>query len=342
MDRRKKVTIKDIAKIAQVSYSTVSRCLNGSELVSEDTRQKVLKIAEETGFGFNASARGLSTNRQNVIGLVLPENYQDFNVSLYHSGLLTHVRSSLERMNYDLMVTFLTNRYTGQNSIQRLVREGKVDGLIMLQQNLSVEMLQFLYERRFPVVFSHYPVHYQDYGIVNVYSDNLAGGALVADRFISCGRKKALCLSSLPEDIDCAQRMEGFRSRFEERGGEVAGVLKAGSRSFSAGYELVVRGEDRLREIDCLFAVNDLMALGAMKRIRELGLGIPEDIALVGYDDSPLVRFNTPGLTSVNQHQDEIALLTCEKLIRFIEQGSSEGMEQNVQIKPELVIRESC
>lgn len=337
----KKVTIRDIAGLAGVSYSTVSRCLNGNLLVADKTRERVLRLAREHGFAFNANARNLSNRKTDVIGMVLPENFQNFEVRFYHMSLLNHVRDSLERMNYDLLTTFLSNRYSGQNHAKRLVQEGKIDGLILVQQSLSSETVRYFVHQDIPMIFSHFPVDYEGLSIANVHSDNITGGELVARRFLSTGRQHCLCFNSLPQDRDLRQRLEGFVRVFKAGGG-TAQIMHSATRSFNAGYELAKTHENLLRQSDSLFAINDLMALGAMQALEEMGFKIPDDIAVIGYDDSELVRMCRTSLTSVNQKQGEVALLTCDKLIHRIKgQVQEKDFFQETLIRPELVIRES-
>jgi len=153
---RKRVTIKDIAREAGVSFSTVSRCLNNSSLVAESTRIRVRNIADEIGFEFNSNARSLITSQSGTIGIILPENFTVVNVNVYHGMLMNNLRISLEKADLDLIVTYEENHFTGKNNIFQLVSRNKVDGLILLVENPSSQSLEFLETRQVPYVCLHY------------------------------------------------------------------------------------------------------------------------------------------------------------------------------------------
>ncbi|MBI9101042.1 MAG: LacI family DNA-binding transcriptional regulator [Spirochaetales bacterium] len=336
-----RVTIKDIAEIAGVSFSTVSRCLNDSPLVSDKTKEKVGKIADEMGFEFNASARGLITREVGTVGIVLPEQYTKISVNVYHGMLMNSLRTSLEQADVDLIVTYKQNHFTGQNNITRLVTRRKIDGLILLVEEIDDETLSFLKKHQVPFVCSHYPPrkNIQDQDVI--FTDHLSGGRLVAEHLIEKGRNKFAHISVGDNHLEFSLRARGF-SEALQRTGLVSREFFCDS-TVESTYKLVKSRLDEFRQFDALFAMNDLMAIGAIKAFKEEGLSVPEDISVVGYDDSEYGQYFSPGLTTIHQPKEELAVLSCQRLFFQMEKQKAglDVMKKLISIQPVLVIRDS-
>jgi LacI family transcriptional regulator len=337
------VTTKSIAKIAGVSQSTVSRSLNDSNLISEDTKKKVKQIAKELGFEFNANARSLKTSNTGTVSLVYPENFDDFSLHLYFSSLYNQIRESLEKADLDLIVTFLRNRFTGQDSIKKLVSRKKVDGFIIVQSNLKREILNFLKQSKIPFVFLHlYPSAYNTQEVDAVYTDHFKGGYLAAEHLIGLGRKKIICLAVAGREAEFFMRTKGFKAAHEDYGLVAPkDFLFYGDRSFKSGYQSIITRQSTLKKVDAVFAHTDLMALGVIAALKELHIGVPEDIAVVGYDDIELCTYFHPYLSTIHQPREEIARLTCERLIELLS-TKKPTQAKKLAIEPRLIVRESC
>lgn len=339
------MTLKDIAELAQTSVSTVSRSLNDSDLVSGETKRRIKQIADEHGFEFNASARGLVTSTTGTIGVILPENYDRFDVLLYHAALHNDFRKSLERADKDLIVAFLKNRFTGLRNVEKLVTRKKVDGLIIVQSEIDTETAHFLEQRNVPFVMTQYPPPDQTPAYDVIYSDSWTGGKLVAEHFLEHGVSSVACISG-GNETQSRQRIAGFVDTFAAHGVTVQPeCILTGDFQSDTAVQLVRDNIGLLRQVDALFAVNDLMAFGAMQALQAAGLRVPEDVAVVGYDDTPLAAITLPGLTSVHQSREEIALLASELLLDLIQQKTAgtagERTPRAVAIQPRLTVRES-
>lgn len=336
-----RVTIKDIARIAGVSFSTVSRCLNDSPLVKTETKKKVVAIAEQVGFEFNASARGLITNESGTVGIILPEQYTEVAVNVYHGMLMNDLRTSLEKADVDLLVTYQNNHYTGKNNIKRLVTRRKIDGLIVLVADLNEESLDFLKSHNLPLVFSHYPPsdNIKDQDVV--YTDHIAGGRLAAEHLLERGCRRFTLLMVKDGHQEFFLRGKGFAEAVEPQGTQITEYFCG--NNFESAYTTVVENIGMIKKSDAIFAANDLMALGAMKALQDYGLKVPDDVAVVGYDDSEFGRYSSPTLTSIHQPREELATISCERLFSQIEKRKSgeEVSKRLISIQPELIARES-
>ncbi|MBF9016717.1 MULTISPECIES: LacI family DNA-binding transcriptional regulator [unclassified Oceanispirochaeta] len=337
----KQVTIKDIAEIAGVSFSTVSRCLNDSSLVSDKTKSKVNKIADDLGFEFNAGARSMITSRAGTVGIIMPEQYKESNVNVYHSMLMNKLRTSLEKADMDLIVSHQQNHYSGQNNIIRLVTRNKVDGLIILLEDLSEESCEFLEKKSVPFVCIHYPPGkvVQDQDVV--YTDHYMGGRLVAEHLLKKGNQTFVLIAEEEKHLEYRQREDGFCDTIEKAGFTVNRYYS--DSSFDAARAVVSSNIEEIKEYDALFGSNDLMALGAMQAMRDAGMIMPADMSVVGYDDTEFCLYNNPGLTSIHQPREELAHISCDRLFMQIEKmkNGEQLLKKRISIQPVLVPRES-
>ena len=343
MTKRKEITIRDLARISGFSIATVSRSLNDSPLVKRETREKILKITDEYGFEFNASARGLATSKVDTIGIILPPEYDKFDQHLYYSSLMNDLREDLEKSNCDLIVSFATNRFTGKSNILRLINRKKVDGLIILRETLDQDVLEFMERKKVPYIFSHYPPTSDDTPFDAVYPDHLWGGRLAGEHLVSLGYKNILCLCVEGGINEFDLRVEGFTKALISKGVSFSEQDVIYSPfTIQDGYRVVNEQAERLKKADALFAVTDLLAFGAMEAIKDLGLHLPEELAIIGYDDIPLSAELNPPLTSIHQPREEMASETCKRLLEKIEFKDSYKAGVRTVIRPYLIIRESC
>jgi len=337
------ITIKDIAKIAGVSYSTVSRSLNDSPRVAESTRNHVKKIAEDLGFEFNANARSLTTRKTGTIGIIYPENFDEFGIHLYYSSLHHQLRKSLEKEDLDLIVAFPKNRSTKQNNIKKLITRQKVDGLIIAQSNLDQDTIRFIENAKIPFVFFHHPVDPRLENVDAIYTDHFQGGYLATQHLIRNGRKKIMCIS-VEDDREFKLRTKGYEAALADNGISFnRDWFSQGKSDFQAARQLVIENMHIIKSIDAIFAQTDLMAWGVIEALKEVNICVPHDIAVVGYDDIELSTYITPKLTTIRQPREEIALLTCERLCELLNSKSSNRKrKKKIELKPTLIIRDSC
>lgn len=337
------MTIRDLAKLAGVSVATVSRSLNNSPLVQEATKQRILKLADEIGFESNASARGLATAKVSTIGIILPPEYDQFGKQLYYSSLISDLRDTLERANYDLIVTFSTNRFTGKSNILSLVNRKKVDGLIILRETLEHSLLDFLEKKNIPYIFSHYPPNFEDISVDAVYPDHLWGGKLAGEHLLSVGCQRMMCISAENQANEFVLRERGFARALAAYNLDFSEEQKlCAPLTINDGYRLVMEQSSQFRATEGVFVVTDLLAFGVIAGLKDIGMAIPKDISIIGYDDIPLASMLKPRLTTIHQPREEIARKTCKRLIERIEHAEKSPIKIKETIRPHLIVRESC
>jgi LacI family transcriptional regulator len=301
------------------------------------------------GFEFNAHARSLVTRRVGTIGIILPPEYDRFVVNLYHGTLHSSLRSVLECNDIDLIVAFQNNHCTGGNNIRKLVSRKKVDGLIILQPLIERELIDYLHANEMPFVFSHYPPPDPCPPDVDIiYPDNEYGGYIAGTHLAALGKKRVLCMTADGEkelQRECRLRLAGFRRALGENGLALGPEdLLAGNMTMESAYDAVMGFRDSVRGYDAIFATNDLMAIGCLLAVKELGLRIPQDVAVVGYDDTDLAACIRPPLTTIHQPREELSLVTCERLIELIRgrhAGAARRDARRILLTPKLVVRET-
>lgn len=335
------VTIKDIAKIAGVSHSTVSRSLNDSPLISTETKEKIKKIAWEMGFEFNANARGLITKKTGTIALIYPEDFEKFNINLFFGSLQSDIRKTLEREGLDVIVAFPKNRFTGESNIQQLINRKKVDGFVIVHSQIDHYDLSYLKDSQIPFVFLH---HKPNDNIVDeadfYYTDHFKGGYLAAEHLIQLGYRHIICITNDGEEF--VMRLEGYKAALQDYGFEVEEqLIFQGDFTFKSGYDIVKQNHRLIRKSGAIFAQSDLMALGAIEALKQLNIQVPGEVAVVGYDNIELGSYFSPTLTTIHQPREELAALACERLVNLL---SCQKRQTNVvkAIPPVLVIRKSC
>ena len=337
------ITTDDIAKIANVNQSTVSRCLNNSPLVSEKTKRRILQIAKENNFQFNSSARSLVTKRTNTIGIIFSKRLVDHGFDVHFRSWQDALIERLGQLGFDAIVSFSENEFTGQNNIKQLITAKKIDGLIILHSSLDKGTIDFLEESNIPYIFSKYlPDNCKTKDVDYVYVDQLKGGYLATEHLIKLGHERIMCISANTDGGEFVLRTEGYKGAIYNNNLSFSkDLLYFGDSTFNSGYNIIKESDAVLKNITAIFAQNDLMALGAMSALNELRINVPNDIAVVGYDDIELCTYFKPHLTSIHQPTKEVAILTCKRLVGALNSKGS-SVKQKLSIQPKLIIRQSC
>ncbi len=335
------ITIKDIARIAGVSHSTVSRCLNNKGGYSDDTFQRIKKIAEELGFEFNANARSLSTAKTGTIGIIYDEYSASSSLHPFSVRFQNYIRSILEREDLDTIITFSHNASNGIDNIERLVNKRKVDGLIIVKSNISHSTYSYLRRMKIPFVFTHQMPDKFFSDVDCVYCDHYLGGYLAGNHLLDKGCTKLLCITRKEKRSEFALRTEGFVSAASDRNIQFTSEdLIVGGDSFYTGYEAVKNNILKIRNYNGIFAHTDFIALGVLKALEEEGISVPGDIAVIGYDGIEFCNFSTPSLSTIEQPAEKVSILTCERLIDLLS-GTKKIKSRRIIIPPTVIERDS-
>ena len=325
------VTIRQVAKEAGVSVATASRALNGLSNVTKPTRAKIEAVAEKLNYIPHSGARNLTKRRTDTIGVILPDLFGEF---------FSEVIRGIDRAVHSQGKTLLLGSMHGsqQETLQAIrAMRGRVDGLIVMPPNSVAETLHTEAFGAFPLVLLNaVPAKGK---IPSVSVDSKAGARLATKHLIERGARKIVHISGPENNRDAIDRATAFRDVMKvELGVEephvIAGDFCEGSGE-AAVAELLASG----RAFDAIFAGNDVMAIEAMASLREAGYSIGSDVLVAGFDDVPLARYVSPGLTTV---KSEIALLgetAAKKLLGLLDGESDAGPGE--MIAPRLAIRGS-
>lgn len=327
-------TIIDVARESGVSYSTVSRALNGYEFVKPSTRDKVLRAAEKLGYVPNQQARSLAGGRSNLIGVLVPNLGNG-----YISEIIRGVDEQLAESNYNLIL-YTTHRHLGkESSYVATIMNGAADGLLLIVPLTSMTYLDSLRQQNFPYVLIDQSDTDNRSSIVRVTNWQ---GAYDATRYLlELGHRRIGFITGLMELTSATERLEGYRTAMTDHGAPVLDELVIeGDYWERGGYNATRKLLDLPQLPTAIFASNDLSAFGAMEAIRQQGLRIPEDISIVGFDDIPQAPYSYPKLTTVRQPLDQIGRTAVKMLLEHIEKPGL-GTQQ-ITVTTQLIVRDSC
>lgn len=329
-------TIADIAKLAGVSKSTVSRALNDSPLIGEETKVRIRALARQHNFQINAPARRLSMKQSRTIAFVTHAYHKDFSVAdLFGLEIMGGISGGLASQEYDMLVIHVDPHDT--KWAHQYFDTGRVDGFILMTSTHKQNHVKALLELGAPFIIWGIPQPKQKY--CSVTGDNFNGGRYATEHLVSIKRNRIGFIGGPANELEVLQRQEGYESALKEAGGETDSFLmEYGDFSNTSGGEAMQRLLDRVPEIDAVFVNSDLMAIAAMDVIRENGRSVPEDIAVVGYDDLSIAEHSNPPLTTIRQNISLAGKLLAQNLIDFLQTG----MVTNVSIPVELIVRKSA
>lgn len=336
---RRQARSQDVAKLAGVSRTTVSFVLNNvpGVKITEETRQRVLDAARELNYYPTAAARSLASGKTQRIGLILGEGQERLAADAFLPTFLQGVTASVHRRGYLLMLQ-LAEDVPSHEAYMRLIREQQVDGLILSGPRSDDPLLSELAEDQFPLIL-HGRLDDCDFPSVDV--DNKAGAYQAVMHLIGLGHRRIAFISNAPYSYSGAHdRFAGYRQALTEHDIPLAEhLIEKGEFLPETGQRAMERLLAMPERPTALFAASDVMAIGAMSAIQAARLRIPDDIAVVGFDDIFLAAHAQPPLTTVRVPAYGLGWTAAEVLISLIE---GEEEVSAVTLETELVIRDSC
>lgn len=330
-------TIKDIAKTAGVSVTTVSRALNGYSDVSEKTRQRIMDIARELNYSPNTLARGLVMNVSKTIGLLVSGLNRESEKDQIIFSILSGVNDSLSEKEYDLILFNTNTSKQREKTYSQLCRERRVDGVIIQGIKTDDPYLKEVVESDIPCVLIDIPVHSDNVGYVT--TDNVSGARKAVEHLIGLGHKKIGMINGHGKAFVSQKRLEGYVEALKEHGLPVIPQWVCNGQfeeetAYEEARKLLIEHSD----ITAIFCASDIMALGALNAAKSLGIRVPEELSVIGYDDIILASYSNPALTTISQNFFQLGYQAAHLLVNMLE-GKSEP--QIVTMPTKLVIRGS-
>lgn len=329
--RRPLATSQDVARLAGVSQSTVSRALTDNSSVAEETRLKVKEAAAALGYRPNVLARSLITQRSGLIAIVVASMDNPF-----YWEVLALFSQALQANGQQLLL-FTIGSHENFDSAIRKVLQYRVDGVIVVSAVLSSQAITECREAGLPVVLFNRYVDRTDLNVVSC--DNLEGGRTVATLLANTGHKTFGFISGVADTSTNRDRLEGFRQQLAQLGLPMPAV-EHGDYTYASGRDaakrLILQGE----RPDAIFCANDIMAIGALDGLRlDLGLRVPEDISLIGFDDIPMAGWSGIELTTVRQQRGRMVKASLQILDQNL---ASPGAEPVFHLEPgRLIVRQT-
>ncbi len=328
------ITIFDVADEAGVSYSTVSRVVNNKSNVNPETRERVLRAMAQLGYVGNIPARSLAGGSSRVIGLLVDH----LNTS-YMGEIIRGIDDALEANNYNLMLYTTHQRKTKESAYVTKLTRNLADGLLLILPRNEKAYLETLHQRRFP----HVLVDYQGYNqqVPSVVTTNRKGAYDATTYLIKIGHRRIGFITGTME-FGCAQeRLAGYQDALKDHGlAFEPDLVREGDFMQPQGYHCAHQLLSLPVPPTALFVSNDVMAFGAMEAARELGLRLPMDLSIIGFDDIPQAAHVHPTLSTVRQPLEEMGRCAARLLLKYI--ADPEAEVERVELSTELVIRESC
>ncbi|MFQ5343324.1 MAG: LacI family DNA-binding transcriptional regulator [Anaerolineae bacterium] len=326
-------TIKDVAEHAGVSPTTVSHVLNETRYVSPELVTRVWEAVEDLKYQPNAVARSLRRKQTHTLGMIIPDNSNPF---------FAEVARGIEDLCFDLGYNVILCNSDQNRDKERtyidLLTEKRVDGIVFVAAGGHAKHLQSVLERGVPVVVVDREL--QDIQCDRVLTDNWSGGRKATDHLIQRGHKRIACIAG-PSDLTPSwERVRGYREALEAAGLPFdEQLIRRGDFRAPSGYTAMQELLALPEPPTAVFVCNDLMAIGAMRAISEQGLGIPGDVAVVGFDDIALASYSNPPLTTMAQPRQEMGRLAAELLIKRVRDNDRPPQRQLLETR--LIIRQS-
>ncbi len=329
-------TIFDVAKRANVSIGTVSRVLNKRDRVSAETRERVLLAIRELDYHSNAFAQGLASQQTDTIGLVIPQVNDPF-----YFGIVRGIEDTVTAADYSLLIASQPH-HTSENHYMRLFRRGHVDALILTAIDVFADELQEMTKSGLPVILIQ---QYAGKQVSAVQADNYGGACAMTEHLLGHGYRRIAFITGTDHTPDNKERLRGFRDTLAAHGLELPETLIfRGDYLRGSGSAAMQQILDLPERPDAVFAGNDQMAADAIVAAQERGLRVPEDLAVVGFDDVPLASYMSPALTTVHQPIYEQGVYAARTALDMLKSGGGKPplTPPRIILPTTLVVRRSC
>ncbi len=321
---KKKISAEDVARLAKVSQSTVSRVFSPGKSVSENTRKRVMKVADELNYKPNALARGLITNKSKLIGIAMKNKQNPF----YHE-VLSLFTQKLKTFGYSVLFVYTENEEIQQEEINQFI-EYNVESIIITDAVLSSELVKKLKSSNIPVIlFNRYD---ETLNCNSVSSDNYFAAKSIAKYYLDKGYTNNLYVSGPSNTSTNRDRLYGFKEYFKEKGQDID--IIEGDFSFETAYQKALSYFKKGKKPEGVFGANDITALGVLEAAKKMNFDIPKDMEIIGFDDIKMAAWPNNQLTTWTQPLDQMINETINILIN----GDFKKVEQ-IKLRGKLKFR---
>ena len=333
-------TLEDVAARSGVSRATVSRVVNGSTRVSDGARAAVEHAIEQLGYAPNRAARSLAAHRSYTVGLVVSEPSTRLFGDPFFAGTIRGIAAALSGSRYQLALLMVQDE-SYREGVQRLLLRGNTDGVLLLSTRRDDPLPGRLVDAAIPCVIAGHPGDRPDAPAIGfVDADNVGGARRACVHLIRRGCRTIATIAGPPDMTPGADRLTGWRQALVGGGRLASPSLVAEGDFTRAGAAVATRGLlERHPEVDGIFAASDLMAMGALDALRAAGRRVPDDVALVGFDDGELAADSDPPLTTVRQPIESLGAEMGRLLLDQLDGGAS---PRGITLETELVVRRSA
>jgi LacI family transcriptional regulator len=333
----KKLTLEKIAELSGVSRSTVSRVINNHANVREEVRERVWQVIKETGYQPNLAARSLAARRSGIIGLVIPRIVQSIFTDPYFPLLMQGIAQACNASDYTLSLFLFHTEDEEQKLYPRVLRTGFVDGVVISSTQIDDPFVPQLVDNGMAFVVIGRPHGIPEANYVDVA--NVAGAHTAVSHLIHLGRRRIATITGPLNVVAGIDRHQGYLDALSDQGLQVDDALIVnGAFNQVEAYKATQRLLPH--KPDAIFAASDAMAFGALRALHEAGVRVPEEIAVVGFDDLPAARVTNPPLTTVRQPIRRLGQLAVETLIDILATGAEP--QHQIVLTTEFIIRETC
>lgn len=333
------VTMEELGRKVGLSRQTISRVVNSHHSVKPQTRQKVEQAMKRHGYRPNLLARSLAQNRRNALGLVLPRGGEMLS-NPYFSGIIAGVGIEAQHRGLTPVFYFPKDNSGPRYRLFEMIRDGRVDGgLVIEEKNIDKPTLNRIEKDNYPVIILN--THLPGRNVNWICADDEGATYQIVEHLIKLGHRRIIYLHGFDNSNTSEERLRGYRKALEDNGIPYRQKLMANSEFLSeTAYRKTLKYINSKVKFTAICAGNDLAAFGAINALKEKGLRVPQDIAVVGYDDFDFASMVSPAITTIRQPLIEMGKLAVAKLLEVIE-NKKEKKVQKV-LRTELVVRESC
>ncbi len=327
------VKMRDVAKLANVSVATVSRVLHNPETVKEVTRMKVLSVIKDLNYQPNMLARQFRRNETNIILVVVPSI-----MNTVFSGIIEGIEDEAARHGYRVLLGNTNRKVENEYDLVELLKQKQTDGMILLSERMDSNYIKSLSEE-YPLVLA--TAYIEGLRVPSVSIDNVSSSREAVEHLIRLGHKEIAHITGPLHFAISRSRYQGYKQALMQNNIEVRNMLvQEGDFTFESGYNQMLKLMAIEKTPTAIFAANDEMAMGAVKAAKELGLNVPRDIAVVGFDNISFSSIFDPALTTVAQPLFEMGQKSMKLLLQQI-QGVPLLKAQYI-LECDFIVRESC